>query len=502
MFSRLFSKESELENILKGRGDNWFLNERYDNLGLYLDKKVSEDELKKAEEFVFIHEKRYSSRFEDGKKELGTKLENIKDKIECKKVEGLIEKYEIKSRDRFFKKKVDKKLSAINDIVLGNIPEYFNYDQRFVKLNEELDGIDSIKSYADIKAVDEIKLNLKTNRYLHKKLAKDKALRKCVVDCINKLEYLTDTDKQIEKLKERKEGRTKKSRWFGLAAASIAAIVGATAITASYITRPEPCMARTHNSIKLANGKNQAYEEIASKSASFDNDFGHGLIYDLKQKRLVRVKNDLQTNIQPIEDAKPKIEERKKKKEQKNIVKKPVKNVKTAIVDKVEYKPTVSETITDLNSYYLPELTDREYKTGEYALLIYKPDQKMGVYQKDQERWDFIKSYNISTGLNPGNKTKGGDCKTPEGIFSICQIQDSSTWEFQGKDANPEKGDYGPYFLRLGGGRWRSIGIHGTNEPYKLGQRASHGCIRLANENIAEVKNKYVKEGTPVVIKG
>lgn len=69
-------------------------------------------------------------------------------------------------------------------------------------------------------------------------------------------------------------------------------------------------------------------------------------------------------------------------------------------------------------------------------------------------------------------------------------------------------GPYGPYAYGLNGfspvlktfdGGDGVIGLHGTNEPQVIGGDASHGCIRLRNEDIA----KLVPElplGTPVRI--
>lgn len=43
------------------------------------------------------------------------------------------------------------------------------------------------------------------------------------------------------------------------------------------------------------------------------------------------------------------------------------------------------------------------------------------------------------------------------------------------------------------------VGIHGTNEPYGVGRRSSHGCIRLYPEDIADLYPR-VAVGTPVRI--
>lgn len=52
----------------------------------------------------------------------------------------------------------------------------------------------------------------------------------------------------------------------------------------------------------------------------------------------------------------------------------------------------------------------------------------------------------------------------------------------------------GKYALRLG---WNKHLIHGTNAPASIGQRASHGCVRLYPRDMAWLFEE-VREGTPV----
>ena len=54
----------------------------------------------------------------------------------------------------------------------------------------------------------------------------------------------------------------------------------------------------------------------------------------------------------------------------------------------------------------------------------------------------------------------------------------------------------GEYALYLG---WSGYAIHGTNRPYSVGRRGSHGCIRLYPEDI-EVLFHAVGQDTPVTI--
>ena len=68
-------------------------------------------------------------------------------------------------------------------------------------------------------------------------------------------------------------------------------------------------------------------------------------------------------------------------------------------------------------------------------------------------------------------------------------------------------GVYGPRKMRLfkrtaSGGRYRYVfsayGIHGTNQPWVIGTRASHGCIRLYNDDVVDLFPR-VPLGTMVV---
>ena len=51
-------------------------------------------------------------------------------------------------------------------------------------------------------------------------------------------------------------------------------------------------------------------------------------------------------------------------------------------------------------------------------------------------------------------------------------------------------------YLGFPGGNWR---IHGTNEPFAVGRRVTHGCMRLYPEDIEDMFHK-VSPGTQVTI--
>ena len=111
-----------------------------------------------------------------------------------------------------------------------------------------------------------------------------------------------------------------------------------------------------------------------------------------------------------------------------------------------------------------------------------------------------INTYGISCGKNPGNKSRIGDLKTPEGIFHITEIEDASTWGHDFKDGKGKiEGAYGPWFLRLEVPGHKGIGIHGTHKPESIGTRDTEGCIRLKNDDIADLKTK-VNIGMVVIV--
>lgn len=106
----------------------------------------------------------------------------------------------------------------------------------------------------------------------------------------------------------------------------------------------------------------------------------------------------------------------------------------------------------------------------------------------------------IACGKNYGQKEMEGDMKTPEGDFTIREINDSSAWKHDFKDGlGMIEGAYGPYFVRLLTPPHTGIGIHGTHLPTSIGSRTTEGCIRLENGDLKELM-RYIYVGMPVRI--
>jgi lipoprotein-anchoring transpeptidase ErfK/SrfK len=130
-------------------------------------------------------------------------------------------------------------------------------------------------------------------------------------------------------------------------------------------------------------------------------------------------------------------------------------------------------------------------------VVISKETMTLTVYGANDS---MIARYPVAMARNYGNKQRAGDNKTPEGDFTVQQIQNASYWTHDFRDGKGEiKGAYGSHFIRLLTPPHKGIGIHGTHDPASIGTRATEGCIRLRNEDLlAFVKLVYV--GLPVTI--
>lgn len=130
-------------------------------------------------------------------------------------------------------------------------------------------------------------------------------------------------------------------------------------------------------------------------------------------------------------------------------------------------------------------------------IVISKESMTLNLYDS---KGGLIYSFPVAVGKALGNKEKIGDNKTPEGEFSIQQIQSASSWEHDFGDGKGSiKGAYGNWFIRLKTPPHTGIGIHGTHDPNSIGTRASEGCIRLNNADLDKLK-PLVKVGMPVII--
>ncbi|MDZ8032934.1 L,D-transpeptidase [Nostoc sp. DedSLP04] len=106
-----------------------------------------------------------------------------------------------------------------------------------------------------------------------------------------------------------------------------------------------------------------------------------------------------------------------------------------------------------------------------------------------------IKSYPIAVGRQ--------DWETPIGNFRVRTMLENPTWinPFTGKaipGGDPEN-PLGKYWIGFwtNGKNW--VGFHGTPNPDSVGKAASHGCIRMYNNDVRELFYQ-VNMGTPVTV--
>ena len=149
-----------------------------------------------------------------------------------------------------------------------------------------------------------------------------------------------------------------------------------------------------------------------------------------------------------------------------------------------------AENLKEVISHYHPDMSKG---------LIYVSKAEMTLTLADSHG-TVIRTYPMACGKGIGPKRQKGDMKTPEGVFSLQMIQKASSW---GHNFNDGKGyirhAYGPWFLRLKTPGFSGIGIHGTHAPESIGSRATEGCIRLTNSDIADLHDR-VTLGMTVII--
>ena len=120
-------------------------------------------------------------------------------------------------------------------------------------------------------------------------------------------------------------------------------------------------------------------------------------------------------------------------------------------------------------------------------IIVDKPNTRLYVMNVFG---DTLSRYRVCASRERGQKSGKDDWRTPEGTFKVYGIYNSTDWTY--KDTNDKC--YGPFFIALWTPPFYGIGIHGTNSPYSVPGRRSHGCMRMHNEDILRVRQMVDKD--------
>ena len=116
-------------------------------------------------------------------------------------------------------------------------------------------------------------------------------------------------------------------------------------------------------------------------------------------------------------------------------------------------------------------------------LIVSIPDRKIVLMEDGQ----VVKIYPIAVGKK--------STPSPNGNFHIASRVVKPTWYQAGKVVGP--GPANPVGTRWMGLGYKGYGIHGTNRPKSIGKAASHGCIRMRNQDVEDLFER-VEVGDPV----
>ncbi|MQA89585.1 MAG: L,D-transpeptidase family protein [Gemmatimonas sp.] len=156
----------------------------------------------------------------------------------------------------------------------------------------------------------------------------------------------------------------------------------------------------------------------------------------------------------------------------------------------------------------VPAETFVDTASGAFV-LVDLDDNILRFMDREEVVWEAP----VGTGTGLHLESEEGDWlfTTPRGVFQVKYKEELPVWFLpdwyfienelpmppENSPDRRQKGQLGVAAVYLG----EEIAIHGTNRPELLGQRVSHGCIRLENK-FAQRLYHNVQIGTPIVIVG
>ena len=157
--------------------------------------------------------------------------------------------------------------------------------------------------------------------------------------------------------------------------------------------------------------------------------------------------------------------------------------------------PAAARAIAGKLTVTTPKIRTRELaKAYPSVITIDQSSFRLRLFK----RLKFVKGYGVAVGQSA--------YPTPNGRFALQSKQVDPVWTAPN---SPWAGEMGGQSVSGGAAnnplkaRWMgvsgSVGIHGTGEPWSIGTRASHGCIRMAVPDVIDLFDR-VSVGTPVLI--
>jgi hypothetical protein len=151
---------------------------------------------------------------------------------------------------------------------------------------------------------------------------------------------------------------------------------------------------------------------------------------------------------------------------------------------------------------------EMERGAGKYVVVDLEVNE-LRFMDGDRALWSA--PVGTGTGLRLLGESKEWDFSTPRGVFQVQFKEEDPVWVLPDwyfvknkmpipPEDSPKRrvpGALGAAAVYLGD----EIAIHGTDKPELLGQRVSHGCIRLADEYAKRLFHN-VQIGTPVLVVG
>ncbi|MEW5724798.1 MAG: L,D-transpeptidase family protein [Thermodesulfobacteriota bacterium] len=134
---------------------------------------------------------------------------------------------------------------------------------------------------------------------------------------------------------------------------------------------------------------------------------------------------------------------------------------------------------------------------GRYVLVVEKSTQKLYFYEHREGQYFLLRTLLCSTGEIPGDKSKEGDKKTPEGFYVFIKKSiKAELADLYGVLAYPM--DYPNFYDHRLGKRGDGIWMHGINKVLK--PLDSNGCIELQNYDIMNLEEYIHLYETPIIV--